>query len=98
MSDIFENDRIGPEHKQRPTKLASNNRRPPNLSEFSIELNLLTVGYRARSVRLRDLSDHSYIDRLRRTSNEFQLAVVALVSNPIHMHALSPLFTRTVPF
>jgi len=82
FSDIFENNHVDTEHKQRPSKLASTYRRPPNLTVFSTELNLLAVGYRARPVTLWDLNDSSYVGQLWRTSDEFQLAIIALAFNP----------------
>lgn len=82
FSDIFEDDHVDEDHKQRPSKLASSYRRPPNLTVFSTELNLLAVGYRARPVTFWDLSDCTYVGQLWRTSDEFQLAVIALAFNP----------------
>ena len=82
FSDIFEDDQVDEDHKQRPSKLASSYRRPPNLTVFSTELNLLAVGYRARPVTFWDLSDCTYVGQLWRTSDEFQLAVIALAFNP----------------
>ena len=81
FSDIFEDDQVDENHKQRPSKLASSYRRPPNLTVFSTELNLLAVGYRARPVTFWDLSDCTYVGQLWRTSDEFQLAVIALAFN-----------------
>ena len=82
FSDIFEDDQVDEDHKQRPSKLASSYRRPPNLTVFSTELNLLAVGYRARPVTFWDLSDCTYVGQLWRTSDEFQLAIIALAFNP----------------
>ncbi|ERF75027.1 hypothetical protein EPUS_08841 [Endocarpon pusillum Z07020] len=82
FSDIFEDDPVDEDHKQRPAKLASSYRRPPNLTVFSTKLNLLAVAYRARPVTFWGLNDSSYVGQLWRTSDEFQLAVVALVFNP----------------
>ncbi|KAL8791009.1 MAG: hypothetical protein Q9195_006083 [Heterodermia aff. obscurata] len=81
FSDIFEDDQINEDHKQRPSKLASSYRRPPNLTVFSTELNLLAVGYRARPVTFWDLNDCTYVGQLWRTSDEFQLPVIALAFN-----------------
>lgn len=83
FSDIFEDTQVDEDHKQRPAKIASSYRRPPNLTVFSAKLNLLAVGYPARPVTLWDLSDDSYVGQLWRTSDEFQLSVIALVFNPI---------------
>ena len=82
FSDVFEGDQVNKDHKQRPSKLAKGYRRPPNLTVISTELNLLAVGYRARPVTFWDLTDSSYVGQIWRTSDEFQLAVVALVFNP----------------
>ena len=82
FSDIFEDDQVDEDHKQRPSKLASSYRRPPNLTVVSTELNLLAVGYRARPVTFWDLSDCTYVGQLWRTSDEFQLAIIALAFNP----------------
>ena len=82
FSDFYDDDQVDEDHKQRRANLASSYRRTPNLTVISTELNLLAAGYRARPVTIWDLSDSSYVGQLWRTSDEFQLAVVALVFNP----------------
>jgi len=81
FSDMFDNDRVEADHKQRPAKLASTYRRPPILTVFSMQLDLLAVGHRARPVPLWDLGDISHIGQLWRTSGEYKFAVIALASN-----------------
>jgi WD40 repeat protein len=82
FEEVFEEVPSDRENKQRPAKLAANYRRPPNLTVFSAELNLLAVGYRARPVGFWDLEDSSYVGQSRRNLDEFQPPVVALVFNP----------------
>jgi WD40 repeat protein len=94
FEEVFEEVPSDRENKQRPAKLAANYRRPPNLTVFSAELNLLALGYRARPVGFWDLEDSSYVGQFRRNLDEFQPPVVALVFNPNLDLSLAAALTR----
>ena len=82
FSDIFDEDQVDENHRQKPAKLSDTYRRPPSLTVLSPELNMLAVAYRARPVTFWDLNESSYVGQLWRNADEFQLSVISLVFNP----------------